>query len=589
MRAATTIPMLVHAQVQKRPERPFVRMHDLVGGEPDGYSQGELWRAASAFAEAADGVAPGTLALLVMPLGKRLLAAHLGLLMQGLVPSIYTHPSEKIQQDAYLRNLRHALGLLRPGIIVAARQFAQTVRESLPQAAQARLVLAEDVADASAFEAPAWRRVSPEDVAIVQHSSGSTGLQKGVALTHSMVAAQCATYARFIGLDAERDRVCAWLPLYHDMGLFTSWLMPVLHGVPVSLLDPFEWVKQPASLLELIERERGTLCWQPNFAFSLLAKRRLAGRAPDLRSMRGFTNCSEPVTGAAMRAFLEAYRDSGVTPERLWACYAMAENAFAVTAAGGTGEGASPSADLVSCGKPLDGVELRIVDAGRRELPERSTGEIALRSPFALREYFRNAEATAEAIDAEGWYYTGDLGFFAGGELYVTGRKKDLVIIAGRNFYPQDLERVADECAGAIEGRSVAFGVDDAALGTQKAVMLVESRLATEAEQDALAASVRELAFSRLDCPVATVQVVPHMSLLKTSSGKISRQANRERYLAGLEAARSAVRSAGAGTRRRAGLAEMLLWSFAAAAALYLGVLIVVLGTNESWNIYAGF
>ncbi|HEX2565805.1 MAG TPA: AMP-binding protein, partial [Burkholderiales bacterium] len=564
----------------------FVRMHGA-GGEPDAYTYGELWRAAAAFAEAAEGVEPGTLALLVMPLGKSLLAAHLGMQMQGLVPSIYTHPSEKIQQDAYLRNLRHALGLLRPGIIIAARQFAQTVRESLPEAARARLVLAEEVAEASGFEARAWRSASPDSVAIVQHSSGSTGLQKGVALTHAMVAAQCATYARFIGLDAERDRVCAWLPLYHDMGLFTSWLMPVLHGVPVSLLDPFEWVKQPASLLELIERERGTLCWQPNFAFSLLAKRRPAGRAPDLRSMRGFTNCSEPVTGAAMRAFLEAYRDSGVAPERLWACYAMAENAFAVTAAGGAGEGAL--ADRVSCGKPLESVELRIVDAARRDLPEGSTGEIALRSPFALREYFRNPEATAEAIDAERWYYTGDLGFLDRGELYVTGRKKDLIIIAGRNFYPQDLERVADECAGAIEGRSVAFGVDDAALGTQKAVMLVESKLASEAERDALAASVREAAFSRLDCPVASVQVVPHMSLLKTSSGKISRQANRERYLAGLSAAQPAARLPATGTRRRAGLAEMLLWSFAAAAALYLAVLIVVLGTNESWNIYAGF
>jgi len=131
--------------------------------------------------------------------------------------------------------------------------------------------------------------------------------------------------------------------------------------------------------------------------------------------------------------------------------------------------------------------------------------------------------------------------------------------------------------------------VDDAALGTQKAVMLVESKLASEAERDALAASVREAAFSRLDCPVASVQVVPHMSLLKTSSGKISRQANRERYLAGLSAAQPAARLPATGTRRRAGLAEMLLWSFAAAAALYLAVLIVVLGTNESWNIYAGF
>ena len=611
MTRSQTIPETIAGQVQSRPERAFLRFRDLGGGADERYTYGELWRAGSAFASSLAGIPHEALVLIVMPLGKRLLAAHLGVQMCAAIPSIFTHPSEKIPATVYERNLAHALSLLRPGAVVVSREFAGVVGNAM-QGANAVVVIADDIPEFVDEETRAWHALHPQHTAIVQHSSGSTGLQKGVALSHAMVTGQCAAYARRIALDADADHICSWLPLYHDMGLFTAWLMPVLHGASVSMMDPFQWVKQPVALLQLIDEVGGTLCWQPNFAFSMLAQRAAGAIGLDLSSMRGFINCSEPVTAAAMRSFVDAFGGCGVTGQQLWTCYAMAENAFAVTSAGdGRGEvrmidvdGAAFSAgkirppvtdarmQLMSCGVPIDEVDLKIVGVGRQAQPEREIGEIAVRSPYTMREYFRNPAATASSTDAQGWYYTGDLGFLSDGELYVTGRQKDLIIIGGRNFYPQDIERIADESPNAIPGRSVAFGIDDPLLGTQKAAVLVESRLLEADARANLAAAIRQAAFLQLDCPIANVQVVPPLSLLKTSSGKISRNANRERYLA--ELTQPVVEGYAIAEKRalpphRASLVEMVGWSFTIALFGYLYMLIFVLGESESWNVYAGF
>jgi fatty-acyl-CoA synthase len=614
MTRTATIPVLVAEHVQAWPDRPLLRFRNLGDGTDSGYTSGELWQAGLAFALALDNVAPGTLVMIVMPLGKRLLAAHLAIQMRGGIGSIFTHPSDKIRAVVYRRNLEHAVALLRPGAIVVSRDFADVVRDAM-RGSSGTIVVAEDVSEFSDTEVRSWHSLTADQTAIVQHSSGSTGLQKGVALSHAMVIGQCESYARFIQLDPKTDHICSWLPLYHDMGLFTAWLMPALHGVPVSMIDPFQWVRRPLSFLQLIGETRGTLCWQPNFAYSLLASRAGHGSgAFDLSSVRGFTNCSEPVTEMAMRAFLDAFRLYGVTEEKLWTCYAMAENAFAVTAAGGpiestgtinvdhaafaagkvrkTNDGPS-GRTFVSCGVPIEGVAVRIVDDARQPNLDREIGEIALRSPFMLREYFRNEAATASSLDGAGWYYTGDLGFMVDGRLYVTGRKKDLIIVGGRNFYPQDIERIADECPSAIPGRSVALGIDDPGLGTQRVVVLVESQLTDPSAKIGLASAIREAVFEQLDCPIAAVQVMAPGSLLKTSSGKIARQPNLDRYLRELAPVLQAVPKEEAAPRtatpRRAGTIEVAGWSLAIALAIYLYALIFLLGENESWNIYAGF
>lgn len=600
-----TIPRRVLERVQAGPDRLAVHFREL---RPDGVheqriSYGELWESASAFSAALKTLPAASHVMIVMPLGIRLLAAHLGIQLHGCAASIFTHPSEKMNADVYGRNLRHAVTTLCPDAVIVARDYLTHLRAADSEGVLPTLV-AEEVPDRSGAEPTMWPQIASGATAIIQYSSGSTGLQKSVALSHEMVIGQCDSYGRFIGLDHDRDVICSWLPLYHDMGLFTSWLLPLMQGVPVSMIDPFGWVKQPRSILELITDVQGTLCWQPNFAFRLLASRLAADelKGLDLSTMRGFTNCSEPVSAQTMRDFHSAFRRVGVSEPALWTCYAMAENAFAVTASGGPTENvrlirvnpeayargearlaASDGLDLVSCGIPIPGCEVRVVDAQRSDLQPGEIGEIALRSPYMLREYVRSPGLTSQAIDAEKWFYSGDLGFLLGGRLFVTGRKKDLLIVGGRNFYPQDIEEICGRCAGAIPGRAVALGTEDAALGTQKIIVLVESRAKTADERAKLAATVRQQVFEELDCPVADVRIVPHMWLLKTSSGKIARKPNLEKFQRELEHVRSV------GVIRRASVFETAVWSLIIATCFYVYALIFLLGDSKSWNVYAGF
>jgi acyl-CoA synthetase (AMP-forming)/AMP-acid ligase II len=291
----------------------------------------------------------------------------------------------------------------------------------------------------------------------------------------------------------------------------------------------------------------------------------------------------------------------------------MAENSFAVTAAGGPSESrrtlrlnlehytqgrAVPRPDdgqleMVSCGVPIPGCQVKIVDGQRRPLEEGLVGEVAVQSPYLLKEYLNNPQATAQSLDQDGWFFTGDLGFLLDCRLYVTGRQKDLIIVGGRNFYPQDIESIVNTCPGAIPGRCVALGLEDEDLGTQKVLVLLESHLTELAEKSKLAAAVRRRVFEELDCPVAEVWVKEHMWLLKTSSGKIARKPNLERYLEESKARKAPTTDAPPHTANlpseKAGLLETAAWSLAASLLIYFYFLFFVFGENQSWNIYAGF
>jgi fatty-acyl-CoA synthase len=597
--ARHTIVGAVREIVERAPEREVVSFRRLDAGAAappdDRLSYGDLWRRGAPFAERLRGMRRGEPVLLVMPLGNRLLAAHFGALLAGAVPVLHAHPSPKVEPAVYLRRLLHVLDLVRPEAVITSAAFGPPLSQAgLPAE---RLCVEDALPESASFEPAAWKDVDAGSPAVLQQSSGSTGMQKGVVLSHEMVVGQCQSYARAIRLSGE-DRICSWLPLYHDMGLFTTWLMPLLQAVPVAAIDPFAWITAPASFLRLIGDYRGTLAWQPNFAYNLLASQVQDAEIEgvDLGSMRGFSNCAEPVRAKSHEAFYARFRGHGVRREALWVCYAMAENGFAVTAAAdpvsvcdadraelarGVVERAGPgarSAPVVSCGGPIPGCEVRVVDAQRRVLPEARVGEVALRSPFQLREYHRSAEATARAIDAEGWYHTGDLGFLLDGQLYITGRRKDLLILGGRNFYPQDVEAICDACAGAVPGRAVAVGVEDERTGTERLVILVESRLPGDGARADLGREVRRRVLEELDCPVSEVHVVPHMWLQKTTSGKIARRPNLDRYRE-LLATR-------ARTADRASPLEAAGWGALLAVAI---VVILALEASFSWGLYSRF
>jgi acyl-CoA synthetase (AMP-forming)/AMP-acid ligase II len=340
------------------------------------------------------------------------------------------------------------------------------------------------------------------------------------------------------------------------MGLIAGFVMPLVVGVPLVLMSPFKWVRDPKVLLQAIHRHRGTLCWLPNFAYNHSARaiRSQDLHGIDLSSLRAWINCSEPVFFESHQIFLGKFAPYGVQPGALSACYAMAENTFAVTQ---TPPGIEPTIDwvntrtlqeqrraepaqpfvdgatpMVSCGFPIEGTEICILDGHGRRLPERHVGEVALRSNCMLSGYYRRPEITAQAI-RRGWYHTGDMGYLAGGELYITGRKKDLIIVGGKNIYPQDLEAIANTTPGLVPGRSVAFGLFDQSLGSENVVMIceLENSVTADEEKKAVEMDLRRRIVQRSEVALADVRLVGKRWLIKTSSGKISRSANREKYI----------------------------------------------------------
>jgi len=381
-----------------------------------------------------------------------------------------------------------------------------------------------------------------------------------VALSHEAVLNQVASYSESIALN-EQDVIVSWLPLYHDMGLIAGFVMPIMNRVPLVLMSPFDWVRAPGRLMQAVSRYRGTLSWLPNFAYNFCAQktrdRDLEG--VDLSSWRAVVNCSEPMHWKSHQMFLERFEKYGLRPAALATCYAMAENVFAVTQGGidapvvvdevdqrsllvdrvarlaplslkGRGDGGEGCLRLLSCGRPLPNVRVRVLDDRRRDLPERHLGEIALHSDCMLTGYYNRDDATAKAFH-EGWYLTGDLGYVADGEVYVTGRKKDLIIVGGKNVYPQDLERLAGDVTGVHPGRVVAFGVFDEEAGTEEVVVVAEAEAEDTAEHQRLADEIRQRVTRGSDVALRHVHVVGPRWLLKTSSGKIARAANREKYL----------------------------------------------------------
>ena len=457
-----------------------------------------------------------------------------------------SHPSchrltEKLLPDRYRKDLAALLGLTKPRAVVTYAAFQGEVEQAIHMAkreGKTQCIVADAIAPAEPdFTMLGGAKRTADDVVLLQHSSGSTGLQKGVALSHRAIFNQLNAYAPAIELN-ESDVIVSWLPLYHDMGLIASFLLPVLLRVPLVLMSPFDWVRAPARLMQLVSKYKGTLSWLPNFAYNFCATR-VRDRdmeGVDLSSWRAVINCSEPVYHSSHMAFHNKFQRWGFKESALATCYAMAENTFAVTQSamgrpiarnegGGIG-----NAGQVSSGRPLPNVQVRILDADRNELPENTIGEIVLKSDCMLTGYYNRPDETATAFH-EGWYLTGDLGYRLGGELYVTGRKKDLIIVGGKNVYPQDLEQLTGEVDGVRAGRVAAFGVFNESAGTEDVVIVAEAESDDEGVRETLVEAVRMHVTRNSDVAVRQVVLVDSRWLIKTSSGKVARNANREKFL----------------------------------------------------------
>lgn len=483
--------------------------------------------------------------------GLDLHAAWIGTVWAGHIPTMVAPPSMRMEPTKFANGFSGIMERIRADVQIVDRDTAAKLGSEI--AVMPKAIVAEEVPDAECDEKPAY--FAPDDVILIQHSSGSTGLQKAVALTSREVIEHNAAYCRTLGI-TPRDTIVSWLPLYHDMGFVACFLLPLLHSVRLVEMSPFEWVLHPQMLFQAISKHRGTLCWLPNFAFSFLAQSaRLETNEdrPDLSSMRAWVNCSEPVMAASMRKFVERFGVLGAGWHQMSASYAMAENVFAATQSqpGAVRElavdrnafmddhvavpvtaGAAGGMMFVSSGKPLLTTEIQIRGDAGRLLDDGAVGEIWLRGTHRFSGYFGNEELTHDAIDAEGWYKTGDLGFFHDGELFVTGRSKDLIIIQGRNFYPGDIEQSVGEIEGIAAGRVVAFGLSDEATGTEQLIVLAEAEATSTLDPRILALRVRNCVAQELNCTPADARIVPPRWLVKSTSGKPARADNRAKYIA---------------------------------------------------------
>ena len=543
-------------------------------------TRAELLSGAAAYARlyAQAGIAPGEVVVLILQHGVDLVCAFFGAVLNGAVPAILPFLTEKLQPERYRSDLAALVKVTQPAAILTYPEFRSEVAAALEADGPVRVLLDSGQVGppkAPDFEALPGMRRQADDLVLLQHSSGTTGLQKGVALSHVAVLRQLAAYGRALNFDPQRDVVVSWLPLYHDMGLIAGFLMPLLLGAKLVLLSPFDWVRAPGRLLAAVSRYRGTLSWLPNFAYPFCAgrvrERELEGL--DLSSWRMVINCSEPVHIEAHRTFLERFASYGLRAEALGTCYAMAENVFAVTQSvpgrspavdvvdgrlfqeqrvaervlgGKTGDSANSGKGLLagalenlSSGRLLPNVQARVLDEAGNELPERRVGEIALRSDCLLSGYYHRPDATASAF-RDGWYLTGDYGYLADGELYVSGRKKDLIIVGGKNVYPQDLEALAMQISGVHAGRVAAFGVYNSDAGTEEVAVVAEVDAVDRAEREPIAEAIRRNVTQGSDVALRRVLLVEPGWLIKTSSGKVARSANREKYLQFLQQESSA-------------------------------------------------
>jgi acyl-CoA synthetase (AMP-forming)/AMP-acid ligase II len=467
--------------------------------------------------------------------------------------------TEKLSPERYQADLAALIGVTQPTAIVTYPEFKADVRAVLRPGDSVRAVILTDqlkeVVDLD-FDGLAGFRREENDIVLLQHSSGTTGLQKGVALSHLAVFNQLDAYAEALALN-ESDVVVSWLPLYHDMGLIAGFLMPILAGIPLVLSSPFDWVRAPYRLMQSVTKYRGSLTWLPNFAFNFSAQkirdRHLEG--VDLSSWRAVINCSEPVRWEAHKAFYDFFQKYGLRWEALQTSYAMAENVFAVTQSRLGSEPAvmevdreffmaqhlavdphdgRPSMKLMSSGHPLKNVQVRVLDENGNDVAQRVIGEIVLNSNCMLTGYFHRPEITEKAF-RDGWYLTGDYGFLDQGELYVAGRKKDMIIVGGKNVYPQDLEALTYEVPGVHAGRSVAFGLFDEVQGTEEVVIIAEVDSEDAAHQQKVADALRAHVTKNSAIALRHVKVVGPKWIVKTSSGKTARSANKEKFLKELQ------------------------------------------------------
>src|SRR6266403_378054 len=577
--AETLIEVLRHRAVHDAERAHLLITDDTDGGERSAtLTFGELYAAGQRCAAELGrrGVPAGGRVALMLPTSRAFFVSYTGILLAGAIPVPIYPPfrADRIEeyaarQSAILNNAEVCLLLTFRRAEAVAKLLRPRVRSLTEVADAEKLIEAADKAPppspgVSPLHVTGSRARKGSDIALLQYTSGSTGDPKGVVLTHANLLANMRAVGEAVKL-GPGDVGVSWLPLYHDMGLIGAWLTLLHFGIPLAVISPLAFLTRPERWLQAFHKHRGTISAAPNFAYELCV-RKIADKdiqGVDLSSWRAALNGAEPVNPETLERFADRFASYGFRREAQLPVYGLAEAALAVTVpplnrgplvdgieretftaqgrAVPVGREDETAIAFVSSGKPLPGHDVCIVDEHGNEVPDRTEGFLWFRGPSATAGYYRNPKATETLLPrgpatGEGeyaWVNSGDRAYRADGEIYVTGRVKDIIIKGGRNLYPHEVEDLAARADGIRKGCIVAFGLTDETAGTEKLVVVAETRERDAARRASLASAVTDLVSRGLGLPPDRVELIPPGSIPKTSRGKLRREETKQLYLAG--------------------------------------------------------
>lgn len=527
--------------------------HDARGNLARPYPYAEL-RAdaiAAAYRLIAKGLKPGDRVALIAETGPDFAALFFGAVYAGAWPVPLPLPTSFGGASAYVDQLKVQLDSCDPAMLIYPAELESMAAEAARQAG----------VDSTSWEAFATRpapeaplaRPNPDDICYLQYSSGSTRFPHGVAVTHRALLNNLAAHSHGMELQ-DGDRCVSWLPWYHDMGLVGCMLSPVANQCSVDYLKTEDFARRPLAWLDLISRNEGTtLSYSPTFGYDICARRvssqmNVAERF-DLSRWRVAGNGADMIRPDVMQAFVDAFADAGFEATAFLPSYGLAEATLAVTImppgegivvelveetelSGGTARGGRPQRyrAVVNCGRPVRDMAVEIRDEDGAPLAERAIGKVWCKGPSVMVGYYRDPEATAACM-VDGWLDTGDMGYMSNGYLYIVGRAKDMIIVNGKNHWPQDIEWAVEQLPGFKAGDIAAFAITTPG-GEEAPAVLVQCRTSDPAERARLRDDIRERvrAITGMNC---VVELVPPRTLPRTSSGKLSRSKARNLYLSG--------------------------------------------------------
>ncbi len=545
---------------ERNPDRDAI-VHWVAGQEPFRWTYKNLIHSAKKFSVKVRelGIKPGEVCATIIRHNPKFYPLYLGISRAAALPAVLAYPNPRLHPDKFRQGLEGMAQRSGLDYILTERELEPIIKPLIEKPGSTIKAVyfplewdldseVDSKLDNEVEEIAS--QIKDTDPMLLQHSSGTTGLQKPVVLSHRAILNHVKNLGGALQLTG-KDKIVSWLPLYHDFGLIAAYQIPLAYGITTIQIDPFEWVLAPVLLPEVISKEKATATFSPNFAYNVLAEKideeELEGL--NLSSLRIMVNAAEPIRHDSHEKFIARFKKYGLNPNALAGLYGMAEVTLGATL---TTPGKpipelsvdrnelsrgfmKPANDksvvrvCVSSGHPINECDLKVVDEKRNEIEDGIVGEVAVTSISMFDGYRNYPEKTAEVV-SNGWYYSGDYGFRWKGEYYIIGRKKDIIIVAGKNIYPEDIEDVMNGVEGLIPGRTIAFGEEDLKMGTEFVAVVSETNAQTHEEKNKVRMNILKAGMS-IDIIIHKVYLVPPRWLIKSSSGKPSRKANKERLI----------------------------------------------------------